>query len=103
MHLTTNTASEMIVSADAAMNAVTTHIHAFVDGELDSLRTHVALVGIIVVAEIALAIGICVESPKDKGFREWLGLSLVLGGCAISVIATVLLLIFDEGISRSQS
>jgi hypothetical protein len=84
------------------MNAPTAYLKAFIDGDLDSFATHAALIGVIVLAEISLAVGIWLESPKDKGFREWLGLYTVLGGCIFSVIATVLLLIFDEGISRGQ-
>lgn len=84
------------------MSAVIAYFNAFVDGELDSFSTHAALIGVIAVAEISLGIGIWLESPRKKEFREWLGLTLVLGGCVISVIFTVLLLIFDEGISRGQ-
>jgi hypothetical protein len=49
-----------------------------------------------------LGFGIWLESPKNKTCREWLGVVLVLGGCVFSVIATVGLLVFDEGISRGQ-
>jgi hypothetical protein len=85
------------------MNAATAYFKAFIDGQLDVLATHVVLIGVVVVAEISLAIGIWLESPKNKDFREWLGLFLVLGGCVLSVIATILLLVFDEGISRHQT
>jgi hypothetical protein len=84
------------------MNAATAYFKAFIDGELDSFATHAVLIGVIALAEISLGIGIWLESPKEKGLREWLGLYTVLGGCVVSVIATVFLLIFDEGISRTQ-
>jgi hypothetical protein len=85
------------------MKAAMAYFSAFVDGRLDSLWTHAILVGVIAIAELALAIGIWLESPKNKVLREWFGLGLVLGGCVISVIATIGLLIFDEGISRRQN
>ena len=103
MPLTANTISNIIADADAPMKAVTAYFNAFIDGKLDSLRTHAWLVGVIAVAEISLGVGIWLESPKHKTLREWVGVLLVLGGCLLSVIATVALLIFDEGISRSQS
>jgi hypothetical protein len=84
------------------MNAATAYFRAFIGGGLDSFATHAVLIGVIATAEISLGIGIWLESPKDKGLREWVGLYTVLGGCVVSVIATVLLLIFDEGISRGQ-
>jgi hypothetical protein len=103
MPLIANTISDIIANADAPMKAITAYFHAFIDGKLDSLRTHAWLVGIIAVAEISLGAGIWLESPKHKTLREWIGVLLVLGGCLLSVIATVGLLIFDEGISRSQN
>jgi hypothetical protein len=84
------------------MNPAIAYFRAFTDGNLDSFTTHIVLIGVIGVAEISLGIGIWLESPQDKKFREWFGLFLVLGGCIASVIFTVLLLIFDEGISRTQ-
>lgn len=84
------------------MNAVHAYLNAFIDGEFDSFATHAWLVGIIAIAEISLGVGIWLESPKNKTCREWFGVVLVLGGCVISVFATVGLLIFDEGISRQQ-
>jgi hypothetical protein len=85
------------------MNAIIAYVKAFFDGELEVFATHVMLIGVVVVAEISLGVGIWLESPKEKKLREWLGLVLVLGGCVFSVIATVLLLIFDEAISRHQA
>ena len=102
MPLIANAISDIIANADAAMKAIKAFFGAFIDGDLDSLATHTALVAVIVAAEIGLGVGIWLEFPKDKKFREWLGLALVLGGCVFSVVATVLLLIFDEGISRAQ-
>ena len=102
MPLIAFTISDMMAKNDSLIKATMAYFNAFFDGELDSFTTHAVLVAIIAAAEIGLAIGIWLESPKDKKFREWLGLTLVLGGCVFSVIATVLLLIFDEGISRGQ-
>jgi hypothetical protein len=85
------------------MAAVVTYVKAFIDGEFDSFTTHCILIGVIALAEISLAVGIWLESPKDKHFREWCGLATVFVGCIISAVFTVLLLVFDEGISRGQS
>ena len=85
------------------MNSAITAFNAFVSGDLESFSTHAVLIGVIAAAEASLGIGIWLELPKDKSFREWFGLVLVLVGCVVSVIATVLLLIFDEGISRRQN
>jgi hypothetical protein len=103
MPLIANAMSEMIAIADAPMEAATALLHAFIDGKLDSFKTHAVLVAVIAAAEIGLAAGIWLESPRHKNFREWIGLLLVLSGCVASVIATVALLIFDEGISRTQN
>lgn len=97
------TISETSINVDAIMNAVIAYFKTFSDGGLDSFSTHAVLIGVIAAAEFSLGIGIWLESPKNKNLIEWLGLILVLGGCVVSVIATVLLLIFDEGISRRQN
>jgi hypothetical protein len=64
--------------------------------------THVILLGGSIIAEFAVAIGIILESPKEKTFRERLGMVLVLGGVSIGAILTISLFVFDEGISRGQ-
>jgi hypothetical protein len=97
------TISETSINADALMNAAIAYFKTFADGGLDSFSTHAVLIGVIAAAEFSLGIGIWLESPKNKTRIEWFGLILVLGGCVVSVIATVLLLIFDEGVSSRQN
>jgi len=73
----------------------------FIDGRLNAVSTHIALLGVTIAAEIAVAVGIVLES-HPKTIREYLGMWLVLCGVFIGVVFTVLLFIFDEGISRTQ-
>lgn len=75
----------------------------FISGQLNPPWTHGILLGGAIIAEALVAAGILLESPKDKGFREWLGLGLVFGGVVISAIFTIALFVFDEGISGTQS
>lgn len=75
---------------------------SFLDGQLNPLLTHVILLGGAIFAEFSVAAGIILEAPKEKTFREWLGMALVLGGVLISSIFTIGLFVFDEGISRTQ-
>lgn len=74
----------------------------FLAGELDPDWTHAVLIGGAILAEFAVAAGIILEAPKEKGIREWMGLVLVLGGVVVSAVFTILLFVFDEGISRTQ-
>jgi hypothetical protein len=84
------------------MIAMKAFFGAFIDGRLDSFTTHSALMGIVAVAEVCLAVGIWLESPKHKTCREWIGICFVIGSCFISILATVGLLVFDEGITRQM-
>lgn len=81
---------------------MSTFFNAFVSGELSPLLTHAILLGGAIAAEFAVAAGIILESPKNKTFREWLGLGLVFGGVLISSIFTISLFVFDEGVSDTQ-
>ena len=53
MPLIANAISDIIANADAAMKAIKAFFGAFIDGDLDSLATHTALVAVIVAAETA--------------------------------------------------
>src|SRR5947209_30875 len=79
-----------------------TYVKAFFAGDLDPLLTHIVLLGGSVVAEFAVAIGIILESPKEKSCREIVGMCLVLGGVSIGAILTISLFVFDEGVSTAQ-
>jgi hypothetical protein len=74
----------------------------FLDGELDPDRTHAVLLSGSIAAEFAVAIGIIIESPWPKTWRQWLGVVLVIGGVIIGAVSTISLFVFDEGISRGQ-
>jgi hypothetical protein len=84
------------------IDAIQRFASAFVAGELDPDRTHWILLAGAIAAEFAVAAGIVLESPKEKGWREWLGLVLVFGGVVVSAVFTISLFMFDEGISRGQ-
>jgi hypothetical protein len=79
-----------------------TYVNAFFSGELDPLLTHIVLLGGAIAAEFAVAIGIVLETPKEKTLREWIGMILVLGGVSVGALFTISLFIFDEGISTAQ-
>jgi hypothetical protein len=102
MPLITNTINDIIANADAMKNAAYVYFNAFIDAKLEPFKTHIVLISVIAAAELSLGVGIWLESPKKKSFREWFGLCLVLGGCVASAIVTVALVVFDEGISRNQ-
>jgi hypothetical protein len=74
----------------------------FLAGELDSDWTHAVLLGGGVLAEIAVAAGIVLESEWPTNWRKWLGIALVIGGVVVSAAFTISLFVFDEGISRGQ-
>ncbi len=76
--------------------------HALLSGDLDPSRTHFWLLLGAIACEFAVAAGIILESPKEKDCRERIGMLLVLGGVTVSVIFTVALFLFDEGISGKQ-
>lgn len=84
------------------MAAISSIFDAFVSGQLNASWTHGWLLGGAISAEILLAIGIWLESPKNKHLREWLGLGLVFGGVVVSAACTIGLFVFDEGISNTQ-
>jgi hypothetical protein len=84
------------------MAAILRYFNAFIAGELNSASTHIILLGGSLVAEFAVAIGIILESPREKSYRERLGMVLVLGGVSIGAALTIALFVFDEGISRAQ-
>jgi hypothetical protein len=63
------------------MATISTYISDFLSGHLDPRPIHFVLIGATIIAEIAVAIGILLEAPKDKKLREIIGMILVLGGC----------------------
>lgn len=99
MELTTNATSP---THPMITDAIQRFASAFVSGDLDPVSTHwVLLIGAIG-AEFSVAAGIILESPKEKGCREKLGMALVLGGVLVSAVFTIGLFVFDEGISGKQ-
>ena len=80
---------------------LSTFISAFVAGKLNSVLTHIVLLGGAIVAEFMVAVGIILEAPKVKTRRERMGMVLVLGGVSVSAILAIALFVFDEGISRA--
>jgi hypothetical protein len=76
-------------------------VHSFLSGELDSSSVHFWLLGGSFVAEIAVGFGILLES-KFETPRERKAAALVMGGIVAGFIATFLLFVFDEAISRRQ-
>jgi hypothetical protein len=69
----------------------------FFSGSFDASWPHIVLLSVAIIASIAVAIGIVMESP------HWsIANVLVVGGVAIEAICTILLFGFDEGISQSQ-
>jgi hypothetical protein len=83
---------------------ITSIFNAFIHGELDPLPVHVVLIGIAILAEIAVARGIVLEAPppEKRSKREKWGIRLVLWGVILSALFTILLFVFDEGISNRQ-
>ena len=75
-------------------------ISKFIGGDFDAFWTHVILLGTSIAAEFAVAVGIILETPKEKTVRERVGMVLVIGGVCIGAIFTVLLFVFDEGVAR---
>jgi len=78
------------------------YLNAFWSGGLDAFWPHIILLGTSIAAEFAVALGIILESPKEKACREKVGMILVLGGVSIGAICTIGLFVFDEGVSRAQ-
>jgi hypothetical protein len=83
---------------------ITSIFSAFIHGELNPLPVHVVLIGIAILAEFAVAVGIVLEAPppEERSARENWGVRLVLGGVILSAVFTILLFVFDEGISNAQ-
>jgi hypothetical protein len=75
---------------------------AFWLDHLGSDWTHALFLVGTFIAEVAVGAGIIIESPKNKTCKDWLAIVLVVGGVSLSVLFTLALFMFDEGISSSQ-
>jgi hypothetical protein len=84
-------------NSHARIAAVLTAISAFFSGSLDPFWPHFVLLGCAIIGGIAVGIGIVMESERWS-----LATVLVVIGVATEAIFTILLFLFDEGISSSQ-
>jgi hypothetical protein len=84
---------------------ITSIFNAFIHGEIDPVPVHVVLIGGAILAEIAIARGIVLESkpPEERTKREKWGIRFVLCGVVFSALFTIFLFVFDEGISNRQT
>jgi hypothetical protein len=60
------------------------------------------LLGVAVAGSIAVAVGIIFEFPETPSRKQRIATRLVIIGVTVEAIFTVLLFIFDEGISTAQ-
>jgi hypothetical protein len=81
--------------------AISSFVHSFLSGDIDSDSVHVWLLGSSFVAEIVVGVGILLES-KFKTWKERAAAACVMGGIVAGFAATFLLFVFDEAISSAQ-
>lgn len=83
--------------------AIWTYWSAFISGVLDPTWPHIVLLSGSIICEVAVAIGILLEQHWPKCIKEWIAVFFVIGGVFFGVVCTVLLFVFDEGISHAQN
>ena len=81
---------------------ISTYFSAFSSGDLEPFWSHFVLLSVSITAGFAVGMGILLESPKNSAAVHRIATWLVLGGIAVESLCTVLLFVFDEGISSSQ-
>jgi hypothetical protein len=80
-----------------------TIFNKFASGKLDSTFWHSILLFGAILGDVLVAGGVILESWPPKDRRAWIGLGPVFFGVIMSATFTVLLFVFDEGISNVQS
>lgn len=83
------------------ISIISSGVHSFLAGDLDSSSVHFWLLSSSFIAEIAVGIGILLES-KFETRKERAAAALVMGGIVAGFAATFMLFVFDEAISRRQ-
>ena len=78
-----------------------TYLSAVLSGEAEPFWPHFVLLSVSIVAAFAVGFGILLESPKYSAAIHKAATWLVLGGIAIESACTVLLFVFDEGVSSA--
>jgi hypothetical protein len=94
--------ANIATSTHPPMAAMLTYLSNFFSGGVDPLWPHVALLTVSVLASFAVAGGIIFESPKYSTSVHRIATWLVIGGVAIEALCTIVLFVFDEGISGAQ-
>jgi hypothetical protein len=84
------------------MAAMLTYLSNFFSGEVDPTWPHAVLLSITVLASFAVAAGIVFESPKYSESIHRIATMLVIVGVAVEAVCTIVLFVFDEGISSAQ-
>jgi hypothetical protein len=84
------------------MAAMAAYLRSFFSGGVDPGWPHGILLSITVLASFAVATGILLERPKYPEAEHRTATWLVLCGVAIEAICTIVLFVFDEGISSRQ-
>ena len=84
------------------MAAMLTYLSNFFSGQVDSLWPHVVLLTGSVLASFAVGGGIIFESPKYSERVHRIATKLVIAGVVVEAVCTIVLFVFDEGISSKQ-
>jgi hypothetical protein len=84
------------------MAATLAYFRNFFSGGVDPGWPHGILLSITVLASFAVAAGILLERPKYSESVHRIATWLVLCGVAVEAFCTIVLFVFDEGISNAQ-
>ena len=79
-----------------------TYLNSFFSGDVDPLWPHIVLLTASVLASFAVGGGIIFESPKYSEAVHRVATKLVIIGVVVEAICTIVLFVFDEGISSKQ-
>jgi hypothetical protein len=85
------------------IKAISSLVAEFTDGSsFDAVETHEWLIGVCIAGSLAVGFGILLESWPPKSLKAKIAMGLVIGGVVVEALFTILLFVFDEGISSSQ-
>src|ERR1700724_2043035 len=94
--------AKQAAAAQPRMVKMLTYLSHFFSGEVDPGWPHGILLSATVLASFAVAAGILLERPKYSESVHRVATWLVLSGVAVEAFCTIVLFVFDEGISNAQ-
>ena len=77
------------------------YLSHFFSGEVDPFWPHIVLLSLSVLASFAVGAGIIFESPDYPSLHR-IANKLVIAGVVVEAACTIVLFVFDEGISSAQ-